>query len=487
MHWRGLYPLWVSYWVISFLSSSILFAIAALVANAFDPNLGYYIPLATFATLASIWVCTLSIGIWQGVGVWRSANNYAARRSSIGRKAPWAVAAKIGLSFSVIRLAATFLSSGLPQLSETTRIAFMGDPDIPTYSLQTLRSGTEAEITGGIKFGLTDDLDKLLKASPQVKVVHLNSPGGRMGEGEKLYNLIREKGLTTYVQAQCISACTIAFAGGRERYIAQGAVLGYHQGAFAGLLSSKELQDLVDGEARIYRDAGLSTDFIGRAVTTPNSEVWTPSVAELFAANVITGVSEEGQFADTGVQAGMQTGSRAASTYAAQEIESAQEHATANRSASDILQERSSTAVAAILNSAKTADEKYFAASNLFFGAYFLNTRTRAEYCTARGVDIGRFVAAYEQINRDVFVSAEKYQIEDFKGHGYAYDIDKFYEMMSPALKKYVAQDMSDLARTSKASETEVCESLEEDSASWAEALDYRKLAPDIAQVLLRK
>jgi hypothetical protein len=297
MHWRGLYPLWVSYWVITFGATIFLFIVATIIASAFSPT-GYN-PLAIFAALTGIWVFILAIVIWQVVGVWRSANNYAARRLSIGRKAPWAVVAKIALAFGVLNFVVTFVSSGLPQISATTRIAFMGDPDMPDYSLRIMRNGTEAEITGGFKYGLTDDFSKLLKASRQIRVVHLNSIGGRIGEAEKLYNLIRDGQLITYVHSRCLSACTIAFAGGKERYIAQGAVLGFHEPAFPGM-SKDDVQASVVEQAQIFRAAGFSTDFVYRALRTPNSEMWKPTVAELIAANVITGVSDSTQFAASG-------------------------------------------------------------------------------------------------------------------------------------------------------------------------------------------
>src|SRR6516165_11776976 len=114
-------------------------------------------------------------------------------------------------------------------------MAFMDDPRMPAYSLRIMRNGTEAEITGGFKYGLTDDFSKLLKASRQIRVVHLNSIGGRIGEAEKLYNLIRDRQLITYVNFQCLSACTIVFAGGKERYISKRGVLGFHEPDFPGV------------------------------------------------------------------------------------------------------------------------------------------------------------------------------------------------------------------------------------------------------------
>ena len=115
--------------------------------------------------------------------------------------------------------------------------------------------------------------------------------GGRIGEAEKLYSLIRDKQLITYVNFQCLSACAIAFAGGKERYIAKGAVLGFHEPDFPGI-TQDVLQSSIAEQTQIFRDAGFSADFVLRALRTPNSEMWKPTVDELFKAKVITGVSD---------------------------------------------------------------------------------------------------------------------------------------------------------------------------------------------------
>ncbi len=60
----------------------------------------------------------------------------------------------------------------------------MDDPDVPDYTIHLLNGGTEIEIAGGIKYGLAEDFRKILKASGQVRVVHLDSIGGRLGEGQ---------------------------------------------------------------------------------------------------------------------------------------------------------------------------------------------------------------------------------------------------------------------------------------------------------------
>jgi hypothetical protein len=168
-------------------------------------------------------------------------------------------------------------------------------------------------------------------------------------------------------------------------------------------------------------------------------------------------------------------------------IKIARDEATANKTATEALAERGLNDITSTLEAAKTDKKKLVAASNFFFGAYFMNTKTRAEYCATRGVKIDRFVAAHKQQNHDLLVSAERYQIEDFRDHGYTYDIDKLYKMMSSMAEKYAAQDMKDTASMLKISETEVCQSFVQDAAQWADYMDYRKRVPEGAQILLMK
>jgi hypothetical protein len=183
----------------------------------------------------------------------------------------------------------------------------------------------------------------------------------------------------------------------------------------------------------------------------------------------------------------MQDASDRVSAATEKQIQLAQGGSPPNKTATEILADKARTDITTTLDTATTDKEKRIAASNFFFGAYFLNTRTRAEYCASRGIEIDRFVAAYKQQNRDLFVAAEKYQIEDLKDHGYTYDIDQLYKMMLPSLQKYLAQDMNDIASTLKLSETEVCQSLDQNAAQWAESMDYRKRVPDGARLLLMK
>jgi hypothetical protein len=220
-HWRGEFPLWIAYWIFGFAGNIVVALIPVTTFATFNTDKGYE-PFSIFFAITVASIGVLLVLTWQMVGVWKSATLYMAR-TDIGKKAFWGGLAKLAVVVGFIRLLGTLTGEIFPQLSEIYRIAFYDDPDIPAYSIRLMRDGTEAEIVGGFKYGLAKDLSIVIKAASRLKVVHFDSIGGRIGEGEKLFKLIRERGLNTYVSTKCLSACTLAFAGGRERFILRGA------------------------------------------------------------------------------------------------------------------------------------------------------------------------------------------------------------------------------------------------------------------------
>ncbi|MFO1089310.1 MAG: hypothetical protein U1E46_06985 [Hyphomicrobiales bacterium] len=67
-------------------------------------------------------------------------------------------------------------------------------------------------------------------ADSRTRLVVLDSPGGSLGEGLRLAQLIAGAGWNTIVPsgASCISACAISFMGGNERIVGLRAIVGVH-------------------------------------------------------------------------------------------------------------------------------------------------------------------------------------------------------------------------------------------------------------------
>lgn len=297
-HWRGEFGLGWSYWGIAFLGN--IFALVAIVAlnliftteKGYDPGPLFWLNVLTWGLLTIIVV-------WQVVGTWRSATHHAERRIRLGKGAGWAAAAKLALILGVLRFVGDFTQTGALQLGEYYDMAWRGDPRLPAYSMRVMRDGTEIEIAGGIKFGLVADFQRVVMASPRIRVVHLHSSGGRVGEAEKLRKEISSRGLITYVSARCESACTLAYAGGRERWIAASGGLGYHGPAFPGL-TPEEKSAAVAGWKAMYAGTGISASFLERGLAVPSTEMWHPTVQELLAARAVTNISTGSEFALSG-------------------------------------------------------------------------------------------------------------------------------------------------------------------------------------------
>ncbi len=294
-HWRGELPLWISGWVFGVIGSVIISFVPAVTIASFTADKSYN-PAWIFSASAMVWAAVFAIAVWQSVGVWRAATRYATappprRRGQDGTadlSFVWSALTRLVVIAGLASLLGTFGTEWLPQLRELYKIAFYDDPDIPPYAIRLVKDGTEAEIAGGFKYGLTADFAIIAKDAPHLRVVRLDSAGGRLGEGEKLFTLIRELGLNTYVATKCFSACTLAFAGGRERVLKRGASLGFHKADFPGV-SENEFDSL---QHKVFTAAGFDRWFIDKALSTPHRDLWTPSPDVLLAAHVITGVSD---------------------------------------------------------------------------------------------------------------------------------------------------------------------------------------------------
>lgn len=300
-HWRGQYSLGVSYWGINVLVQFLTLGITTGLALLFSPEKGYE-PLAIFSFGVLNWLVVLLLTVWQVVGLWRSANSHADNQRMLRRTSFWARAAQFLAVVAVLQTASLFVRVALPQIGETYRIAFQNDPDIPSSQLTLLEGGTEISLVGGIKYGLTSDLKTILNAAPNVKVIHLTSPGGRIAEAKKAFALIRERQLDTYVSSECSSACTLLFGAGRERKLLDGARLGFHSASFPGATAADLESSNADWSA-LLRGAGIDGLFLRRAFNVSPMDMWYPNNNELLQANVVTGLTNGSGFATSGQEA----------------------------------------------------------------------------------------------------------------------------------------------------------------------------------------
>lgn len=286
-HWRGELSLPVSYWVVGICSNVLIAIIAAVFTSQLSER--DLSPGAVGAAIIAFLVVIFSIATWQLVGVWRSAGVHYRTKSRF-----WGAVARIAVVLGLVQIASQLHILG-PMAIESTRLA-LGLDDTPPYALRLLRQGTEVELSGGMPSGTAAALKTMLDAAPQIRVVHLNSIGGFLGEGDKIRKLIAERGVATYTSSECVSACTIAFLGGTSRYLSPHARLGFHSARFGSVDGSTDAEfnsSMID----LLRGVGASDAFVRKAFSTPSADMWYPTREELLAAKIVTEVVDANQFA----------------------------------------------------------------------------------------------------------------------------------------------------------------------------------------------
>jgi hypothetical protein len=114
-------------------------------------------------------------------------------------------------------------------------------------------------------------------------------------------------------------------------------------------------------------------------------------------------------------------------------------------------------------------------AAGIFFGAYFMNTRARPEYCRQRGVDLRPFVTAYEEVHRAELARARAVFLEA--------GMDP--ETLAPALQGQfvgmVEQDMKDFASGAQVPLENTCALFNENARAIAQAIE---LPAEVRQAL---
>jgi hypothetical protein len=292
-HWRGELSLPVSYWINVFLARIAMIVVVAAIDATMDFKDDFQ-PGIALAADTLIWTATSAITVWQFVGVWRSAINY--RRAL---KIFWGGVAQVVVVLGAVVAIVNFAIVGAPQIKELYNI-YRGDAEMGGYAFRVLRDGRELEFSGGITFGAAKEFQRFLDAMGVVQVVHLNSPGGRLEEAERIGRLLQARKLNTYVVNKCLSACTHIFLSGRERLVSPEGRLGFHQPDGPGLTMEKRRILLADEEQRL-RQLGVSAAFARKAILAPPDNMWYPSVAELISEHVATRVVNSADFALSGL------------------------------------------------------------------------------------------------------------------------------------------------------------------------------------------
>jgi hypothetical protein len=278
-HWRGDVALPTASLLLGLLVGAALVALAVVFGG---PIVDRVEPTVAALGLTGVWAVIAALTLWQVVGIVRAADRHARAGRGLAAGA-WVVAALLG----AVVASGLFLRAGLPQIVEASQFALGKDP-IGDVALRVSDDGTTLEVDGPIVFGVAARVRDLLAAYPAIETVRLASPGGRVIEARDLRDEFRARRLTTVAVGNCASACIVAFMGGRDRLLAPGSNLGFHRYRSPGL-GEPEAEASMAIDRRDFGAHGVPAWFLERAFTTPNSEMWRPTTAELRAARIFTG------------------------------------------------------------------------------------------------------------------------------------------------------------------------------------------------------
>ena len=288
-HLRGDYSLGRSYWLHMVVFAALLpRALGIALTPVFAERPARYGAAATLLVLMLGWLAW----IWGAWGTWMSAGRHVQR----GGKRLWANVAKAMLVFGLIGTIGNVvrIHDVLGEYMRTALGAQLG----PETVFEVRADGRSILLKGGINDDTAEGLVKALAAAPSVRTVVLYSSGGWVTQGRRLAEIIAARGLDTYVEQNCASACTIAFLAGKSRAADPAARIGFHAFHSLGGIDEKFAQSSDEKLARdTYGRAGLSPAFISRIVGTSHNDIWYPSHEELLQAGVLTRTSLGGETA----------------------------------------------------------------------------------------------------------------------------------------------------------------------------------------------
>jgi hypothetical protein len=256
-----------------------LLLLALLAGHAADD--AQSLQLSALLQLAGSVLLLLSVACCK-IGVWRVANRRAQHAGASATA--WALRALVlagGLAFGL----AFAERHGGARTFEMGQIALGQDP-VAVVDARISADGRSLLLSGTLGAGSADKVHELLANAPGVRLVRLQSAGGRLFEAESIAADIRQRRLNTYVDGLCASACTMVLLAGRQRGAAPNARIGFHRPSFAGVDDDRTVD--ADALMRYYRSAGIARAFVEKVRATSSQSMWFPTRQELERHRVLT-------------------------------------------------------------------------------------------------------------------------------------------------------------------------------------------------------
>jgi hypothetical protein len=241
-------------------------------------------PAPLFLFLVEDYAGSIAIWAYWWIGTWRAANKRA--RQDNASLAPFF--AKFGIVLYLIAQMYAGIAWIGPQFSDVIS-AWKEDPQWGERGVKILDDGSAIEVFGALTRSVSEQLASALTTNQSVRVVVLDSHGGRFPPARAMMQLIRSRGLDTLVKGQCSSHCVLAFLGGKRRCAVDGALIGFHSPTFGGETAESNLQTVRD----LMIAAGVDKAFLDKAFSSDPSKAWYPSMEELVKARVVTNVLDK--------------------------------------------------------------------------------------------------------------------------------------------------------------------------------------------------
>lgn len=288
-HWKGQNSLPFAYWVNGFVLTIALTAAVTWISDSVEAA-GASLRIIAAAALGLIAISLLS-WIWSLVGIWRSANRHPYRGGSSG----WATAAKfmmfVGCLGMLARTPGLFL-----QTRELAQLA-AGSDSLGKSASITIRPDGAMQVDGFLTQGFAERFAAAIKANPNVRTLFLNSPGGRMVEGQRFADQVKALGLVTIAEGECASACVLPYLAGTQRLLGGNGRLGFHQPTFPGASDAERRGSIAEFRNAMIK-AGVTPAFASQAVTAAPEDMWYPDFATLVKAHVVTGLDRSAVITD---------------------------------------------------------------------------------------------------------------------------------------------------------------------------------------------
>lgn len=277
-HWRGELPLSQCYWVNVFLLALIFYLLDTAVKRS---GLIQTNPLLAIQLMVGLFVFRIPLHIWQIGGCWRAARFHIERTGQLF----WARTVQVVLGLGAVQAIVMWMLAG-PAVVDTIQIATLTGP-YGDYTISVLEGGEEVKISGTIAFGIDQEFAQTLAEHPSIRLVHLNSAGGRLDSARILRDLVEKHRLATSASEKCYSACLLPFMAGHMRILESGAKLGFHAPTLPGFQREK-LQQQIETDKAYFLRRGLPQEFLDKAFHTESSTPWFPTEEELILNGVIT-------------------------------------------------------------------------------------------------------------------------------------------------------------------------------------------------------